>query len=216
MKETFPGTPLPIIAEVSRIVTRVVDQITGDRSDSPLLVALACVEALRHFKVDAQAMYGKAAWVEVLEDNTPVWAGYWHQAITFWVTNESGETIDLSAPVAHRQRIRTAGPASAKTLYAPPLLWSAEIPSFYRYIPAGVAQAELNTDSDVRKFETVLKKVSEKCRAGSALFAKADTELDFPNEPILCPDRRILDDSRGTFRFYDRALSTRKFPTPPI
>src|SRR3954447_25547116 len=97
-------TSLPIIASVSRVVTRVVDRITGDRVDFPLLVAAACVEALKRFGIESRVMYGQVAWIEVLEDNSLVWAGCWGQNYHFWVATQFGEVVDLNASVAHRKR----------------------------------------------------------------------------------------------------------------
>jgi hypothetical protein len=92
------------------------------------------------------------------------------------------------------------------------MLWSAEIPKFYRYVPEGVAELELTEESDKNRFENVLREVREKC--GPDQIAKEEQE--FPNEAMLCPGRRLLDDSQGTFKQFDRALSVRGIPQAPI
>ncbi len=203
-----PSTPMEVIAQVSRIVTRVVDRITGDRNEVPLMVAAATVEALKQYEQASQIMYGPAAWIEVLDDQTPVWMGAWGQHFHFWVATEFGEVVDLNANVAIRRR-----PADEprKPLYAPPLLWSAEVPGFYRYRPEGVAELELHDERDIRQFETVLQEIREKC----TFEAIRGVEPEFPNEAILCPGRRVLDDSNQSFRHFDRALAVHGLPPAP-
>jgi hypothetical protein len=131
-------TPLPIIANVARIVTAAVDRVAGDRGDYPLLVALACVEALKQFQIEARVMYGAVAWIEILEDQTPVWAGCWGEHFHFWVATQYGEVVDLNTSVAHRRRAHSR--PDLKAQYSPPMLWASEIPKFYRYQPEGVAE----------------------------------------------------------------------------
>jgi hypothetical protein len=205
------STPLPVIANVSRVVTRVVDRITGDRADYPLLVASAAVEALRAFGIEARVMYGQVAWVEILEDQSAVWAGCWGENFHFWVATQFGEVVDLNTSVAFRKASHSTPHLKAK--YSPPMLWSEEVPKFYRYVPEGVAELELTEERDRRYFDLVLAEVSEKCRPEKVT---ADGEPEFPNEPILCPGRRLLDDSHETFRHFDRALSVRGVPQAPF
>src|ERR1700722_10867248 len=95
---------LPVIANVSRVVTMVVDRITGDRVDFPLMVAAATVEALKNFQIESRVMYGQAAWIEVLEDQSVVWAGCWGQNIHFWVATQNGEIVDLNTSIAFKKR----------------------------------------------------------------------------------------------------------------
>ena len=85
-----PHTPFPVIANVSRIVTKVIDRLTGDRSDYPLMVAAATVEALKLHGIDSRIMYGEAAWVEILENHGVQWAGCWNGNIYFWVGTAFG------------------------------------------------------------------------------------------------------------------------------
>jgi len=204
-------TPLPIIANVTRVVTRTIDRITGDRSDYPLLVAAACVEALKKFNIQARIMYGQVAWIEVLEDMQIVWAGCWGENFHFWVETEFAEVVDLNTSVAFRKK--SHGLPHLKALYSPPILWSVEVPKFYRYVAQGIAELELTIEQDQRRLALVLQEIEEKC--GRA-HLDPETELDFPNEPILCPGRQLLDDSRQTFKHFDRALSVHGIPKAPI
>src|SRR4051812_34692423 len=102
-KQPTIETSLPIIATVSRVVTRVVDRIAGDRADYPLLVAAACVEALKQFGIESRIMYGQVAWIEVMDDHSLAWAGCWGENFHFWVATQFGEVVDLNTSVAHRK-----------------------------------------------------------------------------------------------------------------
>lgn len=208
----YTSTPLPIIANVSRIVSRVVDRLTGDRVDFPLLVASACVEALKQFGIESRVMYGQVAWIEILEDQSPVWAGCWGENFHFWVATQYGEIVDLNTSVAHRKRSHSA--PQLKAIYSPPMLWSVDVPAFYRYIPEGIAEIELHDENDKRKYELVLSEIKEKCVP--TLSSQNEEDLEFPNEPILCPGRKLLDDSNNTFKHFDRALSVHGLPKSPI
>jgi hypothetical protein len=212
--QTIPtATPLAVIANVSRIVTRVVDRITGDRVDFPLLVAAACVEALKQFNIESRVMYGQVAWLEVMEDHSLIWAGCWGEHFHFWVATQHGEVVDLNTSVAFRKRSHSS--PQIKAMYSPPILWSKDVPGFYRYIPEGIAELELTEERDIKRYELVLSEIREKCRPE---FAAVDNEddLEFPNEPILCPNRRLLDDSKNTFRHFDRALLVNGIPQAPF
>jgi hypothetical protein len=204
-------TPLPIIANVSRVVTKVVDRLAGDRADFPLLVAAATVEALKQFGIESRIMYGEAAWIEVLQDNSVIWAGCWNGNIHFWVATQYGEVVDLNTAVAHRTRVHSR--PDLRGQYSPPLLWSAEVPAFYRYQPEGVAELELTEKADQERFEAVQREIREKCLP---TLLEAEDDLSFPNEPILCPGRRILDDSNQSFRHFDRALAVNGIPKSPL
>ncbi len=204
------STPLPVIANVSRIVSMVVDRITGDRTEFPLLVAAACVEALKQFGIESRIMYGAAAWIEVMPDHTVAWAGCWNGNLHFWVATQFGEVVDLNTSAAFRTRAHATPHLQA--IYSAPMLWSAEVPGFYRYEAEGVAELELTEEKDRKRYELVLQEIHEKCTP-AAIEAQ---EQDFPNEPILCSGRRLLDDSKGTFKLFDRALSVRGIPQSPI
>jgi len=209
---TSAGTPLPVIANVSRVVTKVVDRITGDRVDFPLLVAAACVEALSRFGIESRVMYGQVAWIEVLDDHSITWAGCWGDNFHFWVSSQFGEVIDLNVSVAYRKRSHTA--PNLKALYSPPMLWSVDVPSFYRFIPEGVAELELTDEKDKKRYELVVAEIREKC--GPLRVEHDENHLDFPNEPILCPGRRLLDDSKNTFKLFERAVGVQGIPQSPI
>lgn len=204
------NTPTEVIANVSRIVTQVVDRITGDRSEFPLLVAAACVEALKKYEIEARIMYGQVAWIEVMPDHSLAWAGCWGSNFHFWVATQFGEVVDLNTSVAHRTRSHNN--PELRALFSPPILWSAEVPQFCRYIPEGIAELELSEGKDQQRYQVVLQEIQEKC--GPAIIA-AQTQ-DFPNEPILCPGRKILDDSSGSFKQFDRAVSVHGIPKAPI
>lgn len=207
-------TPLAVIATVSRVVSLVVDRITGDRSDYPLLVAAATSEALKNFGIESRVMYGPSAWIEILEDQSVMWAGCWNGNFNFWVATQYGEIVDLNTSIAHRKRAHSQ--PGLKPVNSPPMLWSAEVPAFYRYVPEGVAELELTDSRDVERFEKVLREVREKCTPARVDVNAPEQELEFPNEPILCPKRRLLDDSRQTFRHFDRALSISGLPPAPF
>ena len=201
------GTPLSIVAHLTSWVTREVDRLTGDRVQVPLLVAQACAQGLKQLGIDAQVMYGASAWIEILEDHRAVWAGCWGENCHFWVATKWGEVVDLNASVAHRKRVE-----GFRALYAPPMLWSEEVPAFYRFIPEGIAEMGSLQSRDQRLYDQVLRSI----QSLPAVSDRVPEALDFPNEPILCSQRRLLDDTLGTFQHFDRALSVQGIPKAPI
>jgi len=205
------NTPIEVVAQVSRIVTKVVDRITGDRNDYPLMVAAACAEGLKGFGIEARVIYGQAAWIEVLEDHSIIWAGCWGDNLHFWVATQYGEVVDLNASVAHRRRGHDL--SMPNPTLSPPIVWSREVPRFYRYLPEGVAELELTDESDIQKYEKVLREVHEKCRPDALTEG---VQPEFPNEPILCSGRRLLDDSNQSFKQFDRYLGVKGIPDSPI
>lgn len=205
-------TDLRIVAKVARIVSTVVDQITGDRSDYPLLVASATVEALKKCGVESRVIYGQAAWVEVLENEEIVWAGCWGENVHLWAGTEFGEVVDLNTSVAYRKKAHQSF-GEIKALYSPPMIWSKEVPAFCRYSPEGVAELTLDNERDQKWFQKVNERVLEAIQAEPQ---KEVQESDFPNEPILCPMRKLLDDSQQTFRHFDRILSIKGIPKSPF
>ena len=202
-------TPISVIANVSRVVSRSVDRVTGDRSDYPLLVACSVVEALKKHGIESRVMYGHAAWIEVLENHALQWAGCWGESLYFWVATQYGEIVDLNSSVAFKKRAHAS--PSQKSIHSPPILWSNEVPRFYRYVPEGVAEIELHDSKDQKKFETILFDINQKCKPELL----SDDE-EFPNEPIICPGRKLLDDSTGTFKMFDRTLAVTGIPDSPI
>lgn len=203
-------TPLPVIANVSRIVTRVVDRICGDRSDYPLLVAMACQAALKNHEVKARILFGATAWLEVLENHSVIWAGTWGKHFGFWVETESGEVIDLNTSVAHRKK--DFNNPEHKPLYSPPILWSNDVPTFYRFKPEGEAEIGELLERDARWMKLVLAEINEKCQPH---LLQGENE-EFPNEAIICPGRKLLDDSQQSFKHFDRALSIVGIPQAPF
>jgi hypothetical protein len=192
-------------------VTTAVDRIAGDRVEVPLLVAAAVQEALRAHGIDSRVMYGPVAWIEIVEDQSPVWAGSWGEFYGFWVATRFGEVVDLNTSVAHRKRAHDQ--PGMKPIYSPPMLWSAEVPSFYRYQPEGIAEVELHDERDQKMLARVLEQVREHCRPDAL---RPEDDLDFPPEAILCPGRKILDDPTSSFKHFDRALSIRGIPRAPF
>ena len=211
MSETEAQTPVEVISLVSRVVTRVIDRIAGDRVEVPLMVASAVKEALSGLGITAQVMYGPAAWIEILEDQTPIWAGCWGSNFHFWTATHFGEVVDLAVSGAHRKRAHDS--PEQKAMYSPPMLWAKEVPGFYRYVPEGIAELEITDAEDLRKFELVLAEVREKCTPEAVAKEKANPV--FPNEAMVCPGRRVLDDTAQVFRNYDRALRVKGIPQAP-
>jgi len=204
-------TPLATIAEVSRLVTKITDRISGDRSEFPLLVNCVALEALKLCGIPANIFYGQAAWIEVMEDMSLVWAGCWGKNSHFWIATNFGEVVDLNTSVSYRKKDHHNPLHRPK--YSPPLLWSREVPAFYRYVPEGIAEIELTTERDQRWLKLCLDEIRQKLPATEWV---PEDQLDFPDEPILCPGRRILDDAAQNFRHYDRAIMVQGIPEKPF
>lgn len=208
------STPLPFIAEISRLVTKVTDRVSGDRSEFPLLVACVTARALKHCGIESNVFYGQAAWVEVMENQSLMWAGCWGEHTHFWVATQFGEIVDLNTSVSFRKKSHSNPQHQPK--YSPPLLWSKEVPGFYRYIPEGIAEVDLDQARDQKWFELATSEILEKLGNPTKLLETKDEHLDFPDEAILCPGRRILDDAAQSFRHYDRALLVQGIPEKPF
>jgi hypothetical protein len=207
-------TPLAVIATISRLVTKITDRISGDRSEFPLLVACVTAQALRKYGYEANVFYGQAAWIEAMEDMNLMWVGCWGDHTHFWVVTPFGEVIDLNTSVSHRKRSHLNTLHRPK--YSPPMLWAKEVPKFYRYLPEGIAEVSLDSERDQRWFDLCSTEVNEKLPPLEELLKVADEQLDFPDEAILCPGRRILDDAAQNFRHYDRALLVQGIPESPF
>lgn len=199
------STPLAIVAHVSRIVTRAADLTTGDRSDFPLLVAGACSRALGYFGIESHVLYGHAAWVEVLENGGVIWAQSSTEAPHFWVQSEFNETIDLNMSVAFRRKTRVQ--PGFKPVQSPPLLWSQEVPSFYRFHAEGAAEISPTGERDLRWWKRLLEEIESRCK-DKTLADLEKKEMEFPNEALICSGRKLLDDSEESFKKFDRALSS--------
>ena len=164
------------------------------------------VIALNKYGISSQIFFGQAAWIEVTEKAGVLWAGCWDGNVHLWVATEFGEIVDLNVGVAHRKRAHQS--ELEKSKYSPPLLWSTEVPKFYRYQPEGVAEIDLTEERDIRWRKLLEEEID---RAGAP-----DENLTFPNEPMLCPGRKLLDDSKGSFKHFDRALSVIGIPKAPF
>jgi hypothetical protein len=208
MATSIQATPVEVIANVTRIVTTVTDRICGDRSGYPLLVSLATAHALKNHGIQSQVVYGQGAWVEVTEDGAVLWSGCWGENVTFWVVTEFNECVDLNTSVAFRKRFHSQPDLIPKV--SAPLLWSKDIPNFYRYRSDGVAEVEITEERDQKWLEQVLREVDEKCRPELLTL-----DEDFPNEPVLC-NRKLLDDSRESFAHFDRTLAVVGMPDRPF
>lgn len=149
-----------------------------------------------------------------MENQSLMWAGCWGEHTHFWVATQYGEIVDLNTAVSYRKIAHTNPLHQPK--YSPPILWSKEVPAFYRYIPEGVAEVELDQERDRRWFETCLKEVIEKIGNVREMVQTQDSDLDFPDEAILCPGRRILDDAAQSFRHFDRAILVQGLPEKPF
>ena len=205
-------TPLPVIAKVCQVVSKTLDQVIGGRGDTPLLVATACAEALKSLNIGAQVWYGKAAWVEVLDDQSAVWAGAWGaEEFHFWTVTEFHETVDLYVSQSSKKKgVHPLG--ELKPLYSPPILWSSEIPKFYRYHSEGIAEIDRDAAEAGAYLEKILERIRKHCRP--ELLDEAAPQ--FPNESIICPDRKLMDDIQGSFRFYERAILVHGIPAAPF
>ncbi len=168
-----------------------------------MLLCSAIQSTLQKQKTQSRIMYGKAAWLEVMEDHSLCWAGHFNKTPHFWIQTEFAETVDLHLGAAYLQHSEHA----IHPLYSPPNLWSKEIPKFCRYVPEGVAEFEVPTG----KMGDWLVAIESEIVRGLSL-----KHFEFPNEPFLCPDRKLLDDSESRFAHYYRALSVRDWPKAPI
>ncbi|NDG84060.1 MAG: hypothetical protein EBX52_03360, partial [Proteobacteria bacterium] len=164
--------------------------------------------------IEANIFYGQAAWVEVMENHSLMWVGAWGDHTHFWVATPFGEIVDLNVSVSHRKKAHSNPDHQPK--YSPPILWSREVPAFYRYVPGGIAEVELDSERDRRWFELCTSEVVEKLGNLEALLGTPEADLDFPDEAILCPGRRILDDGARSFLHFDRALAVQGLPAKPF
>lgn len=201
------GTRLEIVGAVSLVVTSVVDRLTGDRADQPLLLAVGTQAALRVLGVHSEVIFGEAYWVEVLENKEPVWAGSFGGEKHFWVFTQENELIDLSLSVAYRRKVRA--PQEQKATLSPPMIWCSRTPRFCRYEAQGIAEIDPASEKDLRLARQLTTQVeAEMIRLRNSEFK----DVSFPNSPILCPNLQVLDDSLMSFQQYDRVLGVRGIP----
>lgn len=198
----------------------------------PLLVAESVVRSLKNFGISAHTLYGRAAWIEIDAKMKPIWAGTWESDDHphFWAATKAGEVIDLNASIAYQ--IRSASNPNEKTVYSSPMIWCASIPRFYRYHAKGVADlGQPKNESDRKLIDDLFNEIDLKCQEviktgrvpmqssadGSKMTSDALMDkLQFPNEPFLVPDKRILDSSDQKFMHFDRAISISGIPKSPF
>lgn len=223
-KPTLMTTPLSLVGPLSQQVIAITDRLVGGRGHAPMLVAKSIEYALMLFDISSAVLYGEAAWVEVLEsDPHPKiqWGGRWlpddspseSPSFYFWVETRFGEWVDLVAPSISRG-------GKPRAQWAPPLLWSRQIPKFFKYRPHGMAEIEFSEPSQKRIFDQVCEELKAWQQSTRIAFDAAPgsdgfPSDQFPNEPMLCDEQRVLDDSRQSFLNYDRALSIFGVPELP-
>jgi hypothetical protein len=203
-------TPLALIATITKTVTSITDQLTGDRSAAPLLVAKACQYALGLCQIQSDCLYGSAAWIEITEAHSPLWTGCWDSNVHFWVQTEFQETVDLNVSVATRQKFDPT--SQIKTIISPPMVWSKILPKIYCYDPHGIAEFGSLSESELTMLNTTFERIQKSL---STDITKEPVADDFPNEAILCPNQKVLDDSKGSFRTLDRAVGIHGLPDLP-
>jgi len=200
-KKNLTQTPKRIIAHVANIVTQSSDQVIGDRSPYPLLVCAATQFALKQYNIESQIIYGHASWIEILNNNKPIWAGCWGESFHFWLVSEFNEMIDLHVSIAHR----SPNQQNKKSIASAPMLWTKQIPNFYQYKPIGIADPEPTETKAQNWLKKIHEKILHKC-------TEENTEEIFPDEAIICSDKNLLDDTNNSFKKFDRALSVNGFP----
>ncbi len=200
--------PMGRVATVTSTVCQVVDQILGFRARYPLITATVCLEALKLTGAKGSVRYGRACWVEVLEGGLTRWGGAWQEGeFHFWVETNGGEIVDVAA--AATARIPQVG-GRAPVQYGPPILWSKEIPQFYRYETLGDAE----TNPDDVEGKKILENLFSRLQRSD--LARNPLPEQFLNEPILISGKRLLDDEKQSFLHYDRALRIRHPGKPPF
>lgn len=211
---SLESTPLALIGEVSRLITKITDRISGDRSEFPLLVSAVTSTVLQKCGIGANVFYGSAAWVEIMENQAPMWVGCWGGHLHFWVVTQFGEIVDFNTAVSFRKKAH--GNEAHRPKYSPPIVWSKEVPKFYRYIPEGLAEIELDSERDQRWLKQCVDEVLEKLGDPSRFMTQDASQVQFPDEAILCPGRKILDDPMQSFAHFDRAIMIQGLPPAPI
>lgn len=208
------STPLAFIGQASRLITKVTDRISGDRSEFPLLVCSVTSTVLQKCGIGTNIFYGQAAWVEVMEDASLMWVGCWGQSHHFWVLTQFNEIVDLNTSVSLRKKVH--GNEMHQPKYSPPIVWAHEVPKFYRYLPEGLAEVELDSERDQRWQRQCVDEILEKMGDLSLLMTDEVDGVQFPDEAILCPNRKILDDPKQSFGHFDRAMMIQGLPEAPI
>lgn len=199
---------LALIAHASRITLSIVDRFLDQRAAQPIVVSQTLHEILKRYHFESLIHYGHAAWIEIREDEQPIWTGAWGENLWFWLETAHGETVDLAA--AHSFKLPDG--SGHHSLRSVPLLWAKEIPSFYRYHSHGWAETDLEEPATKNLWQPILRAIED--LELPTLGTEAQPS-DFPNEPIVCSGRRILDNSAADFRHFDRALSIFGMPEAP-
>jgi len=204
------STPLPIIASVTKTLTKATDRLTGDRNDYPTLLCLGIVYALKKFNISSSIWYGEAAWIECLKDHSILWTGAWGENFHFWVQTQFSEIVDLNTSVSYRKKF--SSDPEKKPILSPPLLWSSEIPLFYRYKPIGFAEIEPEIERDQKWLQFLYEEIDEKIKKED----ESKIDFEFPNEAIICPGKKLLDDSKKSFQSFDEHLQKTGLPQAPF
>lgn len=236
MNPSLQETPLSTLTTVTQRVVAITDRLVGDRGYAPIFVAKVLEHALKLEDISAAVIYGEAAWAEVVPDengNPRVqWGGRWHQDpgsqdagnFYFWVETRFGEWVDLTAASISRG-------SRPKALWAPPLLWSRSVPSFYKFKPHGMAEVEFTEPNQLKLFNLACEEIAALRQDSMAPKDPATESSDLLsgllsgllNEPLLISrlgehgqrDLQVVDDSRQSFLNFDRALSVLGLPEGP-
>ncbi len=214
---TVQQTSLWNVAQISRIVTLAVDRVTGDRSGYPLLTCLLVQFALKRVGIESRVLYGDVAWIEVSKDHQVYWTGCWGEHFSFWVETEFREIIELTAAVSIRRKPHGEGGDAFIPMWGPPLLWSRDIPKFYRFRPQGLAEVapqDLDSERDQRWWKQLTEEIREKIDP-QVDDAQEPAPHQFPVESMVV-HRRLLDDAESSFAHFDRALGVAGIPEAPL
>ena len=207
MKNDLKSTPINIIAETSRIASKLIDNVTGDRSRHPVMVIEAVRYALKKYSIKSSICFGQASWIEVLEDMSLEWVGAWDKKKHIWLITSFNEIVDLNISVSYRIKKENG----LKSLYGPPMIWSKKLPKFFRLKFEGFAEFNIETKEEKKYLKIIYKNIDSKCS-----FDLLPEEPEFSNEPILCPNRKVLDNSEMHFSHFKRAIDTLSIPKPPF
>ncbi len=197
-------TELSIIESTIGWIPLLCDRLTTDRADAPLFVAACVREWLSAHGVSSRIFFGRAAWILLMPDEMPVWAGLWEKAPYFWVETEFKETVDINACITHRRMLATS--LEFQNAVPPPMLWSREVPKFFRFAPDGLAELPMDSEKERDLWERALAEMRD----------LKEKKPRLPNIPIVGPNRKVLDSEQGLFRRYDRALQIRGIPAAPF
>lgn len=183
-----------LIRTLSRGVVLSTERVTGDRTSYPLFVYTALKALLTTHGHGGRIFYGKAAFLAV-ENERQSWFVFGEKRPYFWIETENKETVDLNV----FRLIKKMG------FLGPPLIWSKDIPIFYKYVPEGLAEVDEKEVSESSVFQSILKGASQ-----------AQSSEEVVNEPIIFPDRKMLDSEQEEFATYEKLLNLSTVEKPPI